>query len=371
MKGLVLALILGMALGVVHIPLNPVHKTEEERYAYFKTLQMREFLGLSKTNIPITNYLDAQYYGPIKIGTPPQDFTVIFDTGSSNLWVPSSHCWSPACFLHTTYHAGESSTYKKNGTKLSIQYGSGAVSGYLSQDTVTWGGIQISDVTFGEMTEMNSASWIASKFDGILGMAWQAISEDHIPPVFQTMYNEGKISERSFAFYLTKNAGEKGSELTLGGYNPDHAVGTWKKVPLISESYWMIALDSIKVNQKDIGMTNLKGIVDSGTSLLVGDTPIVKAINEMIGTVKSDCSNVNSLPNVEILINGETYVLTPESYVLKVSAAGETECLNGFRGDDFPPELQGTLILGDLFIKTYYTLFSYENSGSVSFVGAK
>jgi cathepsin D len=310
--------------------------------------------------VALDDYMNAQYYGSIGIGTPAQTFKVVFDTGSSNLWVPSNKCWSLACFTHDTYKETSSSTYQKNGTDISIAYGSGAVKGFLSQDTVNFGGVDVKDITFGEMTTLSGVSFVAAKFDGILGLAWPAIAVDGVQPVYQTMFEQGLVDDNSFSFYLTQNP--TGSKLLLGGIDKSLAKTDFTYHTLASDSYWLINLSDISVNGKPLNVSNAKGIVDSGTSLLVGDTKLINLINAQIGTVSEDCSNVASLPNVTITIDGTDYTLTPQQYVLKVTELGQTECLNGFMGMDMPPQLENAIILGDLFIHVYYSHFDFANN---------
>jgi len=98
---------------------------------------------LRDSPVPIVDFADTQYYGPIQLGTPGQDFLVVFDTGSSNLWVPSETCpWTDIpCDIHSRYDGTKSSTYVANGTSFTIQYGTGSMTGFLSQDILksgTW-----------------------------------------------------------------------------------------------------------------------------------------------------------------------------------------------------------------------------------------
>merc|ERR1719335_1220601 len=93
-------------------------------------------------SVPLTDFEDAEYFGIVQIGSPPQSFTVIYDTGSSNLWVPSKSC-SNCKQNGTTYDSGKSSTYAKNGQSFALQYGTGSCTGFLSQDDIVMGGLTI------------------------------------------------------------------------------------------------------------------------------------------------------------------------------------------------------------------------------------
>ncbi|KAJ2809659.1 hypothetical protein GGI24_007171, partial [Coemansia furcata] len=72
---------------------------------------MKSLAESTLSNIaPLTNVRDYYYYGYIGIGSPPQKFSVIFDTGSSNIWVPGEACRSTACVAHRRFDKDRSSS---------------------------------------------------------------------------------------------------------------------------------------------------------------------------------------------------------------------------------------------------------------------
>jgi phytepsin len=417
--------------------------------------------------------MDAQYYGEITIGTPPQSFEVIFDTGSSNLWVPSAQCaWTNiACLLHSKYDSSVSSTYQANGTEFAIQYGSGSLDGFYSADTVGVGDLRVKDQTFAEAVDEPGLAFVAAQFDGILGLGFPQISVGRTTPVFQNMISQGLVKEPLFSFWLNRNdPGAEGGELVFGGVDRDHYKGEHSWVPVTREGYWQFKLDSLKVpGAFSPCQGGCQAIADSGTSLLVGPTAEIAEINQAIGAegiipaqckavveqyvpelmkaivtlppdevcaavglcdqsavsreaifaksrrllmadedTKSvgddtfcafcnmavsymkvaladhqtqeqieqglmticdtlsfisssqavvECSKIPTMPNVTFEIGGKDFVLTPEDYVLKISASGQEQCISGFMGLDIPKPAGPLWILGDVFMSRFHTVF--------------
>jgi len=63
--------------------------------------------------LELKNFANSQYYAIIEIGIPSQQFKVIFDTGSTNLWVQSNLCKTPGCLQHKGFDLNISRTFKK------------------------------------------------------------------------------------------------------------------------------------------------------------------------------------------------------------------------------------------------------------------
>merc|ERR1711990_791912 len=207
MKLVLALLMISLATALVRIPLvKQEHTARQAARLSGQPLgdSLVKPLEGSSDPIVITDYSDAQYYGHLTIGTPPQEFKVIFDTGSSNLWVPSKKTpiwhWNP---LHAKYDSTKSSTYIKNGTDFAIRYGSGSLKGFVSEDDVTIGNITVKKQLFAEATDEPGLAFKIGKMDGIMGMAWQGIAVNGIRPPWYDVVASADM-QNMFAFYLGK-----------------------------------------------------------------------------------------------------------------------------------------------------------------------
>ncbi|NWU17238.1 CATD protein, partial [Cephalopterus ornatus] len=388
-RGLFLLLALaGSCAALVRIPLtkftsmrrvlNEVGSEIPDVNALTQVLKFKlGFADVEPTPETLKNYMDAQYFGEIGIGTPPQNFTVIFDTGSSNLWVPSVHCsiMDIACMLHHKYDSSKSSTYVKNGTAFSIHYGTGSLTGFLSEDIVTLGNLKIKHQVFGEAVKQPGMTFIAAKFDGILGMAFPRISVDQVTPFFDNIMQQKLIEKNMFSFYLNRDpSAQPGGELLLGGTDPKYYTGEFKWLNVTRKAYWQIHMDSVQVgNGTTLCDGGCEAIVDTGTSLITGPKAEVKQLQKAIGAkplIKGEylvpCDKVPTLPIITLTLGGQPYDLTGDQYILKVTSGAQTICMSGFSGLDIPPPGGPLWILGDVFIGPYYTVFDRDNN-SVGF----
>lgn len=314
-----------------------------------------------KESILVKDYSNAQYYAEVHIGTPPQKFNMIYDTGSSDVWVPEVGCKNCGYKLiglgKNKYDSAKSSSHKEDGGKFEIRYGSGAVSGKYELDTVTLAeGISVEEHKFASIHNVGGMGlgYTLGKFDGILGLGFDSISQGG-KTVFSAAIDAGLVEKNMFAFYLGDNTG---GELTFGGYDEEKYTGNITWVDLSERTYWRIDVGDTKIGSYTSGPTD--AIVDSGTSLLVGPKKDVEEIGRVIGAksvlgkLVIDCDKIKDIPDMTWTLNGTVFTVPGEKLVLQSSKM----CLLAIAGMDFPKP-GPKWILGDVFMREYYSIFDY------------
>lgn len=322
------------ALGQKYMGIRPQGHREE----MFRETSIH--LDNDNHQVPVSNFLNAQYFSEIAIGTPAQTFKVVLDTGSSNLWVPSSECGSIACYLHAKYDSSSSSSYKKNGSDFEIRYGSGSLSGFVSQDTVQIGDMKIKKQDFAEATSEPGLAFAFGRFDGIMGLGYDTISVNKIVPPFYNMINQELLDEPVFAFYLGNTANGDGddSEAVFGGIDKDHYTGKMTKLPLRRKAYWEVDLDAISFGDQTAELENTGVILDTGTSLIALPSILAELLNKEIGAKKGfngqysvDCKKRDELPDLSFTLTGHNFTIGPYDYILEVQGS----CISSFFGTSY------------------------------------
>jgi hypothetical protein len=299
-------------------------------------------------------------------GTPGQQEEVVFDTGSSNLWVPNVN---PAGLHKHVYDHNKSKTYTADGRKFQIMYGSGPVAGYYSKDNFAFAGLELTDFSFAEINELSGLgqAYAGSPMDGILGMAFSSISVGGVPAPMDALVTSGALQVPTFAFYLGGGSNGVNSELVFGGVDEKHYTGDFKYVDLNAETYWQVRLHDVKANGESVlGLLAANAIVDSGTSLLAGPGSVIAKMMQKLGAQATQqglyvasCSDTTSTVTFNLGGKfpghaGTDFELTIQDLTLEKQG---DECLLGVQ----PTPPGAPWILGDVFMRKYYVNFDWGN----------
>uniref|UniRef100_A0A3Q1GRL8 Pepsin A-like n=1 Tax=Acanthochromis polyacanthus TaxID=80966 RepID=A0A3Q1GRL8_9TELE len=293
--------------------------------------------------VPMTFDPDTTYSGVIGIGTPPQFFKVLFDTGSSDLWVPSVRCTSSSCAGHLKFNSSASSTFQAASKPFKISYKSGFASGSTGYDTIKISDLYVEQQMFG-LTEAEAIFLKSVPWDRVVGLPFSNVTLDGGISILDNMWNQGIIPQNMFSMYLSSSV--EGSVLILGGTDSSHYTGSIKWIPLYHTSnLWNIQIQSIPINGNTVACAGrCEAVVDSGTSVIIGSDEEISNINGWLGAIPDQYGAVSlfpiSKPNTKE-VNG---------FNMLFSGSG---CTTGFAA--------GPWILGEVFMRHFYTAFDVGN----------
>jgi len=318
------------------------------------------------------------YYGRVDIGTPRQSFTVVFDTGSGNLMVPSTYCRTHACTMHRRFDRKKSTTaedIQADGSpvpagaardQITVTFGTGEISGVFIRDDVCVGSL-CTNVHFVGATDETEDPFSAFNFDGVLGLALTQMAQGPEFSVMDLLVQGKALKQPIFSVFLSDDGVGESSEITFGDIKTEHMASRmfWQDVSRPT-GYWQVQIADITIgNRRQHLCEDCQVAVDTGTSQLAGPTDVINELSHRLN-VKSDCSNYHELPLLGFVMGEHALNLSPEDYVDK----GPDGCEVSLMPLDVPPPNGPLFIFGDPFLRKYYTAYDRQG-GRVGFAVAR
>ncbi|GAA5846912.1 hypothetical protein JCM5353_006015 [Sporobolomyces roseus] len=327
---------------------------------------------------------DLLWAGEVRLGTPPQDFTILFDTGSSDFWVPSNDPQCTGCTGNKFDSSLSTTSSRKNG-RFSIYYGDGSsTSGPIYTDVMQMGEFyddkfvaSLSSLTRIELksppldsnyfsaVDQMSDNFGSEPEDGIMGMAYSSISSIR-------SRRQSDATSRPFGLRVAKTS-DGPSELFLGGPNPDQYKGRLEWHPVRKQAYYNITGD-VFLNNNYVFDTARNTVIDSGTTLIIappGDAdkfwaqvPGASRWDRADGYYTFPCSQI---PKLSFSFdNGRKWAVRPIDMNLGRVSSHSQYCVGAVAGVDVGLG-DSTWILGCSFLKNVYTVFDPSDGNQVGF----
>ncbi|XP_046620516.1 cathepsin D-like [Neodiprion virginianus] len=330
--------------------------------------------------IPLQKFMDAEYFGIIRIGSPAKNFKMVFNTMWGDTWIPSAHCglFEIACMTHTRYDSSRSSSYQEDGTIFSTGDTANDLQGFVSRDKFRLDHLTIENQSFIEMTHIPWIPYGLSKADGIIGLGFPDLRHIKAPSFFTNMLKQKLINKPMFSFYFNRDATtERAGRLVLGAPDRKHVnESTLVTVPVIGKLYWKIKMDRMVIDVRNKSHPFCKdgceALLDSSTNTIIGPRDEIQLINDLLGArsfvpaiFKMDrymvnCREFAKLPPIDFKIAEKTFTINSKYYVQHLTYESLEICLS-----PFVPSDEKFWQLGGAFLMEFYTEYNF-NHGQVT-----
>lgn len=341
---------------------------------------------------------DELYYGPVAVGASnPQQFTADFDTGSSDFFVPGPTCGTAqGCVPPTQY----TQTGTDEGNTTTVTYGSGMITGENFLDTVSVAGLSAADTNVISLT--SAQGFNTSQSNSLLGMGFSQIAQSKQPTFFENLISQGKVDVPEFSFYLGRGASNTQgmSELTLGGRDASRYTGAFATVPVTTKGFWQVAIDGTEVAGTPAPATQGQAAIDTGTTIILAPTAAALATFALVpgalpiplasgsATTTMFAYPCNSDPQITLGFAGQQFAVNSLDLNLGQITEGFASiidalpllgdllggidgglCAAAIAGADIMPQ-ENLYVVGDTFLKNWYSTYNYEGGASVNFAKA-